>query len=131
VAGGRDFKPKEPIVLPVEITFLFEPDGSATLLDTDHGYACWGLCRILPDGTQQRVPVAKGVDRESPGLRSHRLTHRQSYKRSLDLSAMCDFSKPGTYRVQLLYDDGWLADRNKGDWQGHFRSPVFEIKISR
>jgi len=131
VRGRRDFKPKEPIVLPVEVVFWFESDVIATLLDTEHGHACWGLCRILPDGTQQVVPIAKGVDRESPAVKLHRLTHRQSYHRSLDLSAMCDFSKPGTYRVQLFYDDGWIANRDKGDWQGSFRSPTFDIKISR
>jgi hypothetical protein len=131
VGGGRDFKRKEPIVLPVEILFLFERDASATLLDTEKGHACWGVNRILPDGTQQVVPIAKGVGRNSPDVRSHRLTHRQSYRRSLDLSAMCDFSMPGTYRVQLLYDDGWIADVDRGDWQGNFRSPVFEVRISR
>ena len=131
VGGRRDFKPKEPIVLPVEIVFWYEGDASATLLDTEHGNACWGLNRILPDGTQQRVPIAKGVDRGSLEVKLHRLTHRQSYKRLLDLSAMCDFSKPGTYRVQLLYDDGWIADKNKGDWLGSFLSPVFVIKISQ
>ena len=131
VGGGRNFKQKEPIVLPVEITFLCE-GASATLVDMDHGYACWFLRRILPDGTQQRVPpIAKAVDRKSPRVMSHRLAHRQSYKRSLDLSAMGDFSKPGTYRIQLVYGDGGIAEMDKGDWVGQFSSSVFEIKVSR
>jgi hypothetical protein len=131
VGGRRNFKPKQPIVLPVEIVFWCEGNANATLLDTEHESACWGLHRILPDGTQQRVPIAKGLDRGSPEVKLHRLTHRQSYKRLVNLSAMCDFSKPGTYRVQLIYDDGWIADRFKGDWQGRFSSPMFEIKISQ
>lgn len=36
----------------------------------------------------------------------------------------------GTYRVQLGYGSS-IADRDKGDWLGGFRSPVFEIRISR
>ena len=42
---------------------------------------------------------------------------------------MVDFSKPGTYRVQLLYYNERIADRNRGDWVGQFSSPVVEIKL--
>ncbi len=129
VKGEREFNPKQTVVLPVEVTFLCEGE-SATLLDTDHGHACWGLRRILPDGTRHEVAIARGLKRNSPEVISHCLAHRQSYGRSLDLSAMADFSRSGTYRVQLVYADGWLADRRKGDWVGEFRSPVFEIKVS-
>ena len=80
--------------MPVEITFWCESE-SATLLDTEHGHAFWGLRRILPDGTRQEeraVGKAKPFDRTSPKVKLHRLGHRQSYERSLDLSAMADFS---------------------------------------
>jgi hypothetical protein len=130
LGGGRDFKQKEPIVLPVDITFLCE-GASATLLDTDHGNALWGMRCILPDGTQNVTPIDRPILRNSPDLKTHFLTDRKSYQRSLDLSAMADFSKPGTYRVQLVYDSFSIADTEKGDyWVGSFRSPVFEIKIS-
>ena len=55
VGGRREFKQKEPIVVPITITFLNEYDDSVEMLDTDHGYACWGLFCIAPDGTQPNL----------------------------------------------------------------------------
>jgi hypothetical protein len=38
------------------------------------------------------------------------------YARSVDLDRFCDFSKPGIYKVILMYRNDWIAERNKGDW---------------
>ncbi len=131
-----------------------DPREGVKLVDTEHGHLVWGLRRVLPDGTREIVEVAgaeppdwaphralpdgmretipaeKAV-RPGPGeLKVHHLTHRQCYKRSLDVSEICDFSRPGTYRVQLIYENGWIASERKGEWPGRFRSPVFEVTIS-
>ncbi len=61
----------------------------------------------------------------------HRLRDNQSYKRLLDLSEICDFSKSGKYRVQLFYDNQSIAEKHKGEWVGTFSGPVFDIEIFR
>jgi hypothetical protein len=151
-AGGpRMFKQNERVVLPVRIAFRVVTGDVATLVDTQQAHIVWGLKRLLPDGTREVVGVATsafGAPYTSPDgthviiparevvrpgaadLTIHRLANGQSYERSLDLSSMCDFSKPGKYRVQLVYGNGAVADREKGEWVGTFTGPVFEINVS-
>ncbi len=149
VGGPKHLKRHEAAVVTVETTFLCE-GAEVTLVDSERGHLAWGLHRILPDGSREIVEVAidgakqwtqpdgtryivppeKAVRPGPAELRLHKLGHRQSYKRQLDLSSMCDFSKPGTYRVQLFYRDGWIADPKKGEWAGGVTSPVFEVTIS-
>jgi hypothetical protein len=130
------------------------PGEGVKLVDTERGHLVWGLRRVLPDGTREWVQVARPdppdwapqrgfpdrsreiipaekAVRPGPGeLKLHHLTHRKSYERSLDLSEMCDFSKPGTYHVQLIYENDWIADKKRGEWAGRFTSPVFEVTIT-
>ena len=88
-----------------------------------------GSERVLPDKTRE-VVSAEAAARLEPGqLVAYRLGHHQSYKRTSNLSEMCDFSKPGTYRVQLIYDNTRIADKDKGAWVGLFSGPVFEINV--
>ena len=130
-----------------------DPREGVKLVDTEHGHLVRGLrrtlarrdagdCRgrrrraarlgpapALPDGMRETIPAEKAV-RPGPGeLKVHHLTHRQCYKRSLDVSEICDFSRPGTYLVQLIYENGWIASERKGEWPGRFRSPVFEVTM--
>lgn len=132
IAIGRSyaFKQHEKMVLPFEIRFLDNVGTAVTLLDMEGETAFWGLRRILPDGKREFVWPARVGSRESRTLKSHVLNKKQPYARSLDISALCEFSKLGTYRVQLIYDSGWLADRTKGEWPGSFCSPVFELKVT-
>lgn len=51
------------------------------------------------------------------------------YRRSLDLSKLHDFSEPGDYRVQIVYDNVGLTLRANGEWGGHFAGPVMSIRI--
>ncbi len=69
--------------------------------------------RILGDTTWNVIPV----------------TTTRPYRRKVDLSQLHDFTAPGTYKVQLTYDNHSLADRNKGHWVGSFSSPVFEVVV--
>jgi hypothetical protein len=155
IGVARSYQVKEgaTAVVPVEVTFRERPECSATLLDTEHGHLAWGLNRILPDGTREIIRTgssSRAKDSRSevfydgtrqfsssttavrPGpenLRLHRLTNGRSYKRSLNLSEFCDFSKPGRYRVQLDYDNRQIADRDRDEWVGSFTSRVFEINV--
>lgn len=152
VEGPRTFKRADRIVLPVSVSFLCDGE-TATVVDTDSAPLVWGLNRILPDGSKEIISVATpdpptrgprkvyenkltlvvpavvGKRPESGTLRVHHLKHGESFRRSLDLTALCDFPATGTYRLQVIYEDTFIADQKKGEWSGRFCSPVFEIKI--
>ena len=160
MAPSYDFKESERIVVPVEVAFRRTlARASATLVDTERGHMVWGLNRILPDGTREIIDVAAdkrpdwgrqrtlddGTHEFSPpevavrpgpeSLRLHRLANGESYKRPLDLSAICDFSRPGTYHVQIGYDNRGIADERKDEWADlpaeYFASTLFGPAIDR
>ncbi len=130
--GSGEVTPRGPYGEPIPpdpVAFLARTGNTATLVDTERGHATWSVRRVLPDKTREVVPTPNAARPGPKELQTHRLAHRQSYKRTLDLSEMCDFSKPGTYRVQLIYDNTRVADKDKGEWAGLFSGPVFEIKV--
>jgi hypothetical protein len=51
------------------------------------------------------------------------------YEREIDLGRLFDFSKPGEYRVQLIYNSGGHPEGKNEVWDGDFTSPVFTIVI--
>jgi hypothetical protein len=51
------------------------------------------------------------------------------YVREIDLGRFSDFSKPGEYRVQILYDSGGHPEGEEDVWDGSFTSPVFTVVI--
>jgi hypothetical protein len=57
------------------------------------------------------------------------LSPSSPYEREIDLGRLSNFSKPGEYRVQILYGSGGHPDREKGEWGGSFTSPVFTVVI--
>ncbi len=57
------------------------------------------------------------------------LSPSSPYQRDLDLGRFHDFSKPGEYRVQIIYDSGGHPEADKGVWDGGFDSPPFTIVI--
>ena len=123
------FKSGERVVVPLTIHFWDESGAVVKLLDMEDAHAFWGLRRILPDGKRDNVRASRDVARDSPRSASHRLTHGQTYTRSLDLSSIADFSTKGVYHVQLIYENWRIADAAKGEWPGSFSSPVFDVKI--
>jgi hypothetical protein len=153
VGGTRTFKAGERVIIPLEVKFRSALPRSITLLDTERGNLVWELRRVLPSGEREIIfapttgDAARGLDkvqadgtrtviptgaavRPGPGnLRVHRLADRQSYKRLLDFSAICDFSTPGEYLVQLVYESGAVADSKRSEWSGSFSGPVFKISI--
>ena len=139
-AATHTFGKGRAITLPLEVIFL--PEGPAVaILDASNEVGFWGLRRILPNGERElvRAPFEESVYRSkeredtvagirrSPSLRLHVLSHDHVYRRSLDLSELCDFEEIGTYRVQIFYMG--IADGGEGGWTGTFSSPVFEIEI--
>ncbi len=57
------------------------------------------------------------------------LSPSSPYEREIDLGRLGDFSKPGEYRVQILYDSGGHPEADKDVWDGSFTSPVFTVVI--
>jgi hypothetical protein len=116
--------------------------------DQPDGLAFWGLRVESPDGQHvEKYPpgrdqVTTSVTTTPDGktvtstFEPPRVAYRvfglgppRPYERTLDLSRSYDFSKSGAYRVQVIYDSGGHPDREKGEWDGSFTSPVFTVVI--
>jgi hypothetical protein len=108
----------------------------------------WGLRIESPDGNHAEkypsdrymvtmsgttTPDGKTVTKESQPprveYRVFRLSPSSPYERTLDLRWFHDFSKAGTYRVQLIYSSGGHPRDEEGVWDGSFTSPVFTVVI--
>jgi hypothetical protein len=57
------------------------------------------------------------------------LSPSSPYEREIDLSRLADFSRPGEYRVQILYDSGGHPEQDQSVWDGSFTRPVFTVVI--
>jgi hypothetical protein len=133
-ADGHDLPKPTP---PTE-KFADEPGSSAF----------WGLRVETPDGSRvekypsgrsvvttkgQTLPDGKSATTTSqPPRRPYQvftLSPSAPYERTLDLGRIHDFSNPGTYRVQVIYSSGAHLDREKGEWDGRFTSPVFTVVV--
>jgi hypothetical protein len=126
------------------VSFLSE-QSQAIILDLDDQVGFWGINRILPDGKKENIkaPISHSIDksknkkeakaeyRKMPDLKAHTIGMTHSYKRSLNISDLCDFSQAGTYRVQLIYSSGWVADHTNDTWSGSFCGSVFIITINK
>jgi hypothetical protein len=116
--------------------------------DQPDSTAFWGLRVETPDGSRvEKYPSSRSVvttevltlpdgRRETttsqPPRRPYRvfnLSPSSPYERTLDLGRFHDFSKPGAYRVQVIYSSGGHPDDEKGEWDGDFTSPVFTVVI--
>lgn len=71
--------------------------------------------------------------REDATYRFYPLSAMEPYRRSLDLAKFYDFSRPGTYRVQLVFDSSPFAANyigdNRGAWCGGFNGDEFIVTI--
>lgn len=130
-APADSYQPGQKIELPVEVKFLTNGDNSIVLPDCDNSTALWYLKRITPEGKREMVINTAARDPKSLKPTAHELKTFGSYRRSIDLTSLADFSIPGTYRVQLIYNNYHIADQNRGQWPGAFSTEPFEIKISR
>lgn len=118
-AEGND----HPMPTPPSRKFAVQPDGADF----------WGIRVETPDtqferpsfalqssGSRKRKPIPYQIVKLSPSA---------PYARAIDLGRLGDFSEPGEYRVQLLYNSGGNPDRKKGEWDGGFTSPVFTVVV--
>ncbi len=71
--------------------------------------------------TRSRRPAAK--------YEVFTLSPSAPYERTLDLGRFADFSKPGEYRVQLVYSSGGNTDDDNSVWDGSFTGPVFTVVV--
>jgi hypothetical protein len=131
VGKSFTFKAHEHVIVPVEIAFFANGGATEKLPDMDDVRAMWGVKRIMPNGKREMVYPIRNEAKDYRGLNSYKVGKGQTYRRSLDLSAICDFSTPGLYRVKIIYDCGWIAKQEKGEWVGHFGGPVFEVRVSQ
>jgi hypothetical protein len=80
---------------------------------------------VTPTGTatgDSRPPVV--------AYRVFDLSRSSPYARKIDLGRIiADVTRPGEYRVQILYDSHEHADQEKGEWNGVLTSPVFTVVI--
>ena len=125
------FKARERVLVPVEIAFFAQGGAAEKLPDMDDVRTMWGVMRIMPNGKREMVYPIRNEAKDHRGLNSYKVGMGQTYKRSLDLSAICDFSTAGLYRVKILYDCGWIAKQENDEWVGHFGGPVFEVRVSQ
>ena len=130
--GRADPKPSPPIV-----KFADQPGETAF----------WGIRvesadvqveRFPPGGDTVTVTVAtigEGqavTNTQQPPAVKYRvfgLSPSSPYEREIDLGRFSDFSRPGEYRIQIIYDSGGHPEREKGEWDGGFTSPVFTVVI--
>ena len=112
----------------------------------DESGGVWGLnvefagekTAVLPAVSQARRKASdqNALSRElraNEAYKFYPLSAKESYRRSLDLAKFYDFSRPGTYRVQFVFDSSpftanYIGD-NRGAWCGSFNGDEFEITI--
>jgi len=149
VATDREscrFKQGDPVLVQVEITVLSE-DLSIKLPVQEKEQICWHLRVVNPEGVRETAsplnyaklfPQGRNREieqdvrrryREEHPLRVHQLSKGNPFRRTVCLSDIYDFSRSGTYKAQLRYGTGFLADKDKGEWSGSFAGFVFTIEI--
>ncbi len=117
---------------------------SVQIVDQKIGLDCWGI-RVEHNGKRTELPV--GLDRNNVGydrkagnaikekLRKHddwqsvQISESSPYHRTINLSKLFDFSDPGEYQVQLVFDNSNLGCGDGVEWVGGFDSPVFTVVV--
>lgn len=114
------------------------------LVDQKDGLGLWGLKAVSPDGKRTYIQpsVSRSVYeskdretikqqlRETGGFQAHEIPYGEPYKRLIDLSKLYDFSGPGVYKVQLVYESSWIVEPDLDGWPGSFTSQVFTVTIT-
>jgi hypothetical protein len=122
---------------------VYYPPPTITIVDQKSGLDLWGLNVVDPDGKRTNVQpkisksVYESIDqdskrqqlRETAGLQAQEISQGKPYKRMIDLSQLYNFSVPGAYKVQLIYESVCLSDPVQGEWIGDFRGRVFTVTI--
>jgi len=136
------FRASQPKTIRVSVRFIAE--GHKIILpDFRGGTDLWSVKVIGPDGKRtatravavQAIYKAKDRPAETAKLRrdsrfsTYVVYEGHPYTRSIDLGKLFHFSTPGQYRVQLAYDNTWIANQLRGQWPGNFAGQVFTVVI--
>jgi hypothetical protein len=140
------------VVVPVRVVFHHNPDiaqarwrkavaegrplpkpmpPSEKFADQPEGIEFWGLRVVTANDQIENIPTS----RSRPPAADYRiidLSPSSPYERELDLGRLADFTKPGEYRVQIIYNSynsGGHRGKDRSVWDGHFTSPVFTVVI--
>jgi hypothetical protein len=107
----------------------------------------WGVRVESAAGQAEKYPEGRNTvtttiiapregDSKTTTYQPPRLTYRvvdlspsAPYAREIDLGRLADFSRPGEYRVQIIYSSGGHPDEKKDEWDGLFTGPVFTVVI--
>jgi hypothetical protein len=135
VAEGRPLPKPTP---PTE-KFADQPEGTEfwglrveTANDQYEKFPTGGLTGAISSST---APEGKTLSSRSRApaadYKLFDLSPSSPYERELDLGRLADFSKPGEYRVQIIYSTGGHTHtgEDRSVWDGHFTSPVFTVVI--
>lgn len=143
------FGPEDKIEIPVTIKFR-EPGVTVKLPDTTNGEEMWSIQMITPSGERLRsgaklnrlgravTEVLRQQYRALPDFKIAEVSTTNSYLRTIALSHLSDFSKPGEYRFRLCYSSsGWAWEQSEHEghgiktdiWDGTFCSANFTLTI--
>ena len=143
------FRPEDKIEIPVTIKFR-EPGITVKLPDTTNGEEMWSIQMIAPSGERIRsgakvnrvgravTEVLRQQYRALPDFKIAEVSATNSYSRTIVLSHLSDFSKPGDYRFRLGYSSsGWAWEQGEHEghgiktdiWDGTFCSDIFTLTI--
>ena len=124
----------------VTVTLSFgREDHAAAIMDLKDASDFWGLKVEAPDGTRTIVQSVAERDasrqtrrkyEQDPALVKTEVIAGKPYSRTLNLNDFHAFSKPGVYKVQLIYT---LPFYNYGEgrarWNGSFGGTMFTAMI--
>lgn len=143
------FRPEDKIEIPLTIKFR-EPGVTVKLPDTTNGEEMWAIQMITPSGERLRssakvnrlgradTEALRQQYRALPDFKIAEVSVTNSYSRTIALSHLSDFPKPGEYRFRLWYSSsGWASERSEHEvrgiktdiWDGSFCSPIFTLTI--
>lgn len=153
-----EFEKSEAKPVQISVPFLFKPIIehktelwamllpylTTKLIDQEKGLGLWGLKIVDPKGKQISIGPAvsdliyKSRDREKTkqqlreksGIQVHEVANDKPYEKVIDLGQLYGFAIPGTYKVQLVYDNSWLVDQAEGGWGGMFSGQVITVTIN-
>ncbi len=73
---------------------------------------------------------ARQVYRAQQDLQAVEVSKTHPYTRMIDLDSLFAFSQVGVYKVQLLYENNDIAERDRDEWIGLFSSQPFTVTIT-
>jgi len=127
---------------PVEVEAVIEvmPRSSPAIIsipEIDSTQECWQVRSIDPEGVRSETARNVPEGPHSPeSISMQAIAVGDRYRRTVDLSKMMRFDKPGVYTVQLRFANDALSRRRSGEpvdlavWTGFLEGEKFTIEIA-